>query len=381
MKTLTIILSLIPSLVFPQNSDGRVKCIDVAYNENFEDFELINDSGKKAYIITEDVHNLLKVPATTLKFLQFLHKTKGINTLAIEGGTSTAYLINRYLESGDTLLLREIVRHTFYWGKEHHEFLSKLCAWNRTLPQERKIIVRSGDIEIKQECVVLALNILLDGRTIPPVIARGLEGLQNVFKQKQAHRQQFQALNVLYYYDKDQCRELIEFLIADLRHNETPYKDFFGKDLELFKTMINDLAKLYEFNYRRDMKFMYRDELIFSKLLKLAEACPGGFLYVVGAKHTRPGSSSSKLASDPSSPLKDQVIFISTTGRKKRGKYNGAGVVTRLLSAYPIANNSENVILIKNDVSNHPLTQPIHYTLAYGNNKHVRPFSVSYTGK
>ncbi len=363
-----------------QNNPDPVTGINVGYNNDFSGFEMIEVAGNNAFIITEDVHNRANIPAVTLKFLKFLNKHKNIKTLAIEGGTSTAYLINRYLENQDSSLLREIVRHTFYWSQEHYQFLKALAAWNHTLSAENQIVVQSADIEIKQESVILAINLLIDEKKIPPQISV-LETFKIIFKEREQHRNSFQALNVLYYYDKKKCSNLVETVLADVKANPGEYKKFFMDNFELFNTMVTDLQLLYKFNYHRDSRFKFRDDIIYQKLLKVHKISLNGFLYVVGAKHARPDASSFMLKHYAFSPLKDKVLFISTTGKNKNGKYLGAKDVTKISNQYPQVFNSKFHTLIKNDCRNELFTQPYDYTLALKDNRHVKPFPNSFTGK
>jgi hypothetical protein len=153
------------------------------------------------------------------------------------------------------------------------------------------------------------------------------------------------------------------------------YQDIFGEDYKLVHRMIKDLSVLYVFDYKRDFKFKYRDEMIYEKLWWLSAAHPEGFLYVVGAKHTQPGNSSSRLNLENNSPFRDQVVFILTTGKKKSGKYEGAKAVTKTSQAYPHVFNSSRPVLIRNPKT---ADHPFHYTLAFATDRHVTPFPNSY---
>lgn len=370
---LTFSLCFFSFYAFAQTQSPPV-AIDLDYNTNFRGFELFQPGNNRVFIIAEDVHNRIYVPALTLKFLQYLHTHKNIRTLCIEGGTSTAYLINRYLTTQDSTLLREIVRHTFYWSKEHHLFLKNLATWNNSLPASDRITVRSADIEIKQESVILALNLMMKGKKIPPVIS-SLETFNTLFSEKEKHKEQYQALNVEFYYNKQKSRELVDYILSDIDTN-SGYQNFFGEDFTMFKTMMIDLKSFYKFNYKRDSKFKFRDDIIHEKLIALGNDIPEGFLYVVGARHTRPGSSSFRLRHEDTSPLKNKVVVINTTGKVRKEKYMGAKAVSEISTKYPevFASNA----FIKNENAG---GQYFDYTLAFNTNRHVAPFANSYTGK
>lgn len=352
-------------------SQENIASLDISNNKNFSGFDLLDLKDKKVFIIAEDVHNRVSTPDATLKFFMYLNENAGIRTLAIEGGASTAYLINLYLDTQDTVLLREIVRHTFFWSQEHHTFIRNLAEWNATLPPHKRIQVESADIEIKQESVILAMNYLMEGKDISK--SRYLEGFRNIFKQRESHRQQYQALNTLYYYDKEQCQKLVDDVTGEM--GDPLYHDLFGENYKLVTRMMKDLNVLYVFDYKRELKFKYRDEMIYTKLWWLSGRHPEGFLYVVGAKHTQPGASSGRLNEDEHSPFRHQVTYIMTTGKKKSGKYQGARSVTRISQKNPPMFNSNQAVLIK-----HPQNKShgIHYTLAFSTNRHVNPFPKSF---
>src|ERR1041385_3495905 len=164
---LILLIAVLVTVACHAQHKSPIAKLNVEYQESFDGFDLLDVTNKNVFIIAEDTHNRISMPRTTLKFLRYLYQVNGTRVLAIEAGTSTAWLINKYLANQDTLLLNDIIRHTFYWGIEHREFLQELAKWNQQLDEDRKIRVVSADIELKQESVVLALNVLMEKRAIP----------------------------------------------------------------------------------------------------------------------------------------------------------------------------------------------------------------------
>jgi hypothetical protein len=382
MKTsLNLLLLLTVCLTSWSQNRLPISQVDIGYNQNFHGFDLIGSATNKVFIIAEDMHNRSVAPALTLKFLQFLYSHNGIRTLAIEGGTSTAYLINRYLDQPDTTLLREIARHTFFWSKEHFAYYQALAAWNSTLPLDKRIVFEAADIEIKQESVILAVNFVLSENSIPTSLPL-LGQFRTIFKEKEAHRKQYLGLNMHYYYNRDRCSALVDQVLADLKINGRNYETFFGEQFDFFKTMMTDLQAHYVFDYRTNAKFKFRDDMMYDKLVDISKRRPEGFLQVVGGKHTQPGASSFRLRHDVTSPFKDRVVIMNLAGRKENGKYRGARVVTRLASQYPELFKHGANVLIQNDGSDALLTSTyFDYTLALPHNEEVQPFPNSYWGK
>ena len=369
---------LLSILLFPAFSYGqKIFTVDLQYNANLDGFDSMDVGGKKVVVVAEDVHNRKYAPVLSFKLLQFLHAKNGVQVLAIEGGTSTAYLLNRYLANQDSVLLREIVRHTFYWSREHYELFVRLAEWNQSLPPEKRVRIESADIEIKQESVVLAMNTLLDARQIPMEI-NVLQEFRKIFTEKEGHRKRYAALNVEYYYDKKRCSDLVGSVLKDVAVKEAIYRNFFRENFEMFRTMMSDLQVLYVFNYRRESRFNFRDKFIYEKLVTLTKKNPEGFLYVVGARHTSPGASSHLLQYNKASPGFGKVVTINLTGRKSSGKYVGAKTVTRLAKHHPDIFTSSNHVLIQNEMAESAYS--FDYTIAFGDNHHVTPFSNSFTG-
>ncbi|MBL0740395.1 hypothetical protein [Chryseolinea lacunae] len=355
-----------------------IAVLNVGYNESSSGLAIFDVGNNNVVIIGEDVHNRIDMPRATLKFLQHLHKLNGTRVLAIEGGTSTAFLVNRYLDTQDTVLLREIVRHTFYWGIEHQQFLKELAQWNEQLSDDQKIKLRSADIEIKQESVVLAINVLLKEQETT-ALPSGLRSFREIFEEKSSHRNKFDALNVFYYYDKDKCRKAAEAVLADVAVHPDQYKTIFGPNVGMVKTMMQDLISQYTFNYK-DTHYGYRDAIIYQKLLSLHNDGITKFLYIVGGKHTGQGSSSYRLQHDALSPFHGKVVFINITARKPNGKFQGSKAVSDLSARYPEMFCADCHVLIRNDGSTKLLTQVPDYTLAFKNTSFVRKFSNTFTG-
>lgn len=335
--------------------------------------------GKSVVIVAEYAHNMIAMPRTTLKLLQHLHKANNTRALVIEAGASTAWLINKFLDSQDTLLLRDIARHTFFWGIEHWEFWQELAIWNEQLPVDEKIKVVSADIEIKQESVVLALNILMQQKDIRASMP-GLKTFRDVFDEHSTQRNRFNALNVPYYYDKGRCEGAAKQTLTDIDNRPNEYHLAFGSDLPLVKTMLQDLLSQYKYDYQ-DRNFVWRDKIIYQKLLDIHASGLTTFLYVVGEKHTYAGASSYRLGHEPTSPLKGRVVLIDITGRKPNGKFQEAAAVSKLSRLFPETFCADCNVIIHNDGSSRLLTQTPNYTIAFKNYEHVRRFTRTFDGE
>ncbi len=355
---------------------GPIANLNVEYHQPGKGFEILDIESKDVVIVSENAHNRIDMPRTTLKLLQHLHEVNNTRALVIEAGASTAWLINRFLDTQDTLLLRGIARHAFYWGIEHSELWLELAKWNEQLSADKKIKVVSADIEIKQESVVLALNMLMQQKDIDASMS-GLKTFRDVFKERSEHRNQFDALNVKYYYDKGRCETAANQTLKDINDRPNHYMSFFETDLPFVRIMLQDLLSQYNYNYN-DRKFIWRDQIIYQKLLDIHASGVTRFIYVVGEKHTYIGASSYRLGHEATSPLKGRVVLIKSTGKKSNGTFQEAGELTKLSRLFPEKFCEECHVIIHNDSSSKPLTQIQDYTIAFKNNEHVRKFKKTF---
>jgi len=187
-----------------------------------------------------------------------------VRILAIEQGQSTAHLINQYLASEDTLMLRKIARNTMFWGKENYAFFQDLLAFNKTLPEEERIIVKSIDIEYKMESAIFVINELIRDKAIPPSLEETIGRFQQIFEEKRTHREQFDGLSVMFYYDKEMVTQLVRYTLYDLDNQPSTYTDFFGSDFVQFAMMILDMDDGLTFDYTNpNTNYKFRDRLIY----------------------------------------------------------------------------------------------------------------------
>jgi len=205
----------------------------------------------------------------------------------------------------------------------------------------------------------------------------GLKTFRDVFQERSNHRNQFNGLNVNYYYDKEKCKGAANQTLTDINSRRNEYQSFFGSDLPLVKTMVQDLLSQYEYDYK-DRNFVGRDKIIYQKLVGIHASGVTRFLYVVGEKHTYRGASSYRLEHEATSPFKDRVVLINATGRKSNGKFAEASDLSKLLRLFPGAFCPGCHVIIHNDGTSKPLTQMSDYTIAFKNDEHVRKFAKTF---
>lgn len=312
-------INLILSLIFISiegsiiaQSSPNIRAVSIEKDNDFSGFELIEPDSNQVFVLAEHWHNIRSVPRATMKVLRYLHQQANVRIFAIEQGASVAYMINEYLATGDTTKLRQITRNTMFWGKENWEFFEDLYAFNQELPEQERVFIKSIDIEYKMESAIFVINQLIGDKEIPESLNGTIGEFKQIFETTREHREQYQGLSVMYYYDRDLIENLVLMTIEEMERKSDDYTSFFGDDFIQFATMILEMDDGLTFDYTNpNNNYKFRDRLIHKKFESLVEEYPDtGILCVIGMRHATKGSSIYKLDKLPFSPLYGKVSVI-----------------------------------------------------------------------
>jgi hypothetical protein len=373
---------LVSSLVAAQSS-SNLTSISIQNDQQFSGYDLLREPNKRLFVLGEHWHNIQAVPEASLKVLQYLHQSHGVRVLAIEQGTSAALMVNQYLESGDTTLLRDIARYTMFWAREHRVFFTQLRAYNLELPKDQRIQVKSIDIEYKMESAVYVINQWLDGKTVPDSLSSTLGEFVRIFKETRQHRESYQNLLVHFYYDKSYMKELVAITRQDLYLQPDAYRHVLTDRFEDFSQMITDMLHGLAFDYTNPLtNYKYRDALIEEKFLQLAEEYPTtGILCIIGMRHMEKRSSIYKLNERSGSPWENQVVKVRVSALYNGGFFSGD--LRRINFAHPDQLKDQDATLIKHEASDASLhsKKGFDYTLFLNRNGQLKPFENVYRGE
>ena len=311
IRLFLIISVLWSSYGFAQTSPN-IQSVTIENDDNFDGYDLIEIDSNQVFVLAEHWHNIRSVPKATIKLLRYLHKNGNVRILAIEQGASVAHMINNYLQSGDTTKLRHVIRNTMFWGKENWRFFEELYQFNQSLNSEDRVFVRSIDIEYKMESAIFVINELIGDRSIPESLQGTLGVFKKIFEETRAHRESYQGLSVMYYYDRELIESLVLITIDELERKSEAYTEFFGDDFVQFATMILEMDDGLTFDYTNpNNNYKFRDRLIYRKFESLINEFPDtGILCVIGMRHATKGSSIYKLDKLGFSPLYGKVSII-----------------------------------------------------------------------
>lgn len=367
--------------LFAQFSNSNHKTISIENDDNFQGFELLDTSDNQLFVLAEHWHNIQKVPEATLKLLKYLHQEGNVRILAIEQGESAAFMINSYLESGDTILLKHITRNTLFWGKENRQFFKDLRAFNLSLPESEQIGVWSIDIEYKMASAIYVINKLIEDKEIPKSLQATVGAFQYLFEDTREHREQYDGLAVMFYYDKELVEGLVLKTLNDIEINSEEYISFFGDDFVQFATLILEMDDGLTFDYTNpNTNYKFRDRLIYNKTIELVEENPNtGILCVIGMRHATKGSSMRKLNDLSFSPLYGKVMSIRISALLN--KLITSSDLKRFNFNYPQQLKSNPASLIKHDPDDSALksSKEFDYTLFINATGNLTPFEKVFT--
>ncbi|MEP5614151.1 MAG: hypothetical protein ABJP45_18000 [Cyclobacteriaceae bacterium] len=373
--TSSIACFLLAAMAFAQSSPN-VQVVSIEKDENFNGFELLEVEDKRVFVLAEHWHSIRTVPRATMKLIRYLHERANVRILAIEQGASAAHMINQYLSSGDSLTLRQIARNTMFWGQENYAFLQDLYEFNQSLPKAYRVFVKSIDIEYKMESAVFVINDLIGSKEIPQSLSQTVGVFEQMFEDTRTHREQFDGLSVLYYYDRDFTIQLVSNTLEDIENRSSEYENFFGVDFEQFSTMITDMRDGLTFDYTNpNTNYKFRDDIIHSKFKKLLTTYPDeGVLCVIGMRHVTKGSSIYKLDSEDSSPAFGKVMKIRVSALFKNTFKTSD--LRRINFSFPKQLKERGATLIKHDPSDPALRSAkfFDYTLFLNDNGELTPF-------
>lgn len=359
----------------------NLQSVSISNNDDFAGYDIIDTDNSQVFVLAEHWHNIGMVPRATMKILRYLHKNANVRILAIEQGASVAHMINSYLHSGDTITLRKIARNTMFWGKEHWDFFTDLYHFNESIPSKDRIFVKSIDIEYKMESAIFVINELIGKKTIPTSLKNTLGVFQQLFQDSKAHREQFQGISVMYYYDRELVETLVLATLNELEQKSEVYTNFFGKDFVQFATLILEMDDGLTFDYTNpNNNYKFRDRLIYKKFISLVEEYPKtGILCVIGMRHATKGSSIHKLDHLTFSPLYGSIKTIKVSALLNKMIISSDLRKVNFNFPYQLKSNEATLIKHKNDdMGVFKSGKSFDYTLFINDNGEITPFDKVY---
>ena len=137
-------------------------CLDMVDNGHtdivFDGLTKIDSSFNNKTIFFGEYHEIYALPEIKYNLITFLNQHYGHRDVVMEIGISAAFLYNKFLETGDTNFITS-PRMVFVKTKTEMDYWIKLYQYNKSQPDERKIIIHGYDFERSEMIKFLFLHL------------------------------------------------------------------------------------------------------------------------------------------------------------------------------------------------------------------------------
>lgn len=156
MRTTFFLCFLVFAFTFTQAQEIPRSIIDIEYNDNFDGFELLKpELEKNRVFFTGENHAYYESNMMLeLKMFKYLHNNDDFNVFLFEFGAGAAWLIQQYVVTGDSSLLKDMQHLPF---SKYDKLFNGLRDYYIELPEDRKFRIEGIDREASYELATNAL--------------------------------------------------------------------------------------------------------------------------------------------------------------------------------------------------------------------------------
>lgn len=292
---LTLILGVFTSFItlHAQEKVVQSSVLDIDENSDFSSFAMLDSVvGKYNVFFTGENHLFRKSNyLLQLKMLRYLHQKAGVRHLFLEFGYSRGWLVNKYVQTGDTTLYNIL----FDYSYEEYALLYKgIREFNETLDSSERITVDGIDIERSYTTPLKVLSMLLPDKEAPAEIALSVESIHALAKlndDKNSKEDEGEDGSYKYKvatnYISD--RASLKKILENIKEQKEIYKTYLGDSYFDFNEIVEGLESELK---REDMnatvqEYIYREQFMYDHFLQMTEKYPGQKYYAqFGRCHT-----------------------------------------------------------------------------------------------
>ena len=224
-----------------------------------------------------------------LKMIKYLHKYAGVRNIMFEYGYSYGYLVNEYLQTGDTSLFNSIKKFAYV---EYSNVIKELHEFNMTLDSSERIYLCAIDIERGVYPVAKLLDHLIpeeyDAHDSIVVHLQSISSLATYNDYKLREQDELELSFTNFTYKTNPTLLLVQ---SNFKDYQEEYREVLGDNFELFKSVILDKfnARKRWYSYEQQgavQQYVYRENYMHQRFLKEAEDHPGAWFGQFGRCHT-----------------------------------------------------------------------------------------------
>lgn len=288
-------MTLLSISVFAQKDDDEVYFEEndtlELYGESFAGLEGLDSviKGKRVFITGEN-HTYTESNARLwLKMIKYLHKNAGVRNIMFEYGYSYGWLVNEYLQTGDTNLYNSIKNFAYV---EYSEAIKDLREFNASLDSSEKIYLCAIDIERGIYPIVKLLNHLIpESYEAHDSIIIHLESIVSMASYND-HKLDEQDDNEYSYVRWNfLSNPTVDLVQENFLKFEDEYKKVLGDNFDLFRQVIVEkynarkLWNKYD-NEKAVQQYVYRENYMHKTFLNEYASREGAWFGQFGRCHT-----------------------------------------------------------------------------------------------
>ena len=216
-----------PLLNFFIKNELNKNSITLDFNKNKD--EIINlfkdDIENNDIFLVGEIHSTSKSVKLKIDFLKFFVENADVKYILFEGGYTMGQLLNEFLISGDFKIL-DFIMSSLYgslaYTQEQYDFFVELYEFNKTLPENKKLMFVGIDIEHQPNIALRYINSLLPNTKLPEDI-----------------KEYFELLN------KTTVNNFLintKKIAMGIKENENSFKEYLGDNFFDFSFSINNMS-------------------------------------------------------------------------------------------------------------------------------------------
>lgn len=226
------------------------------FNKPYQELERLGQTFRKSEVFFSGESHAIQMNFTMQEyFAKYFIEKRGVRYILLEASYSQGELLNRYLQTGDDALLREIVESyegTFSYNQGVYQYYKNMYEYNKSLKPEQKFTFVGIDVEYQRNLSAKFMQTLLTPRQPSFDIATNIQKLKDEKN----------------YLDADFLNELK----ASVVQFKKSYETYFGTNFFQFQMLVNNLNESTE-----DMA--KRENAIIKNFITMYEYLPKGRYY------------------------------------------------------------------------------------------------------
>ena len=293
MKYFSLLLFIL--IGYSSYSQEKFHVINIENDSVFEDLAILDSTDNSYRLFFSGENHLFQESnlKLELKLFKYFHQKHDANTLLLEFGDITGWMVSEYVQSGDKKLEKAIEKH---FGKNFFSYFKEIKKYNDSLKEGDKIKIEGIDIQRSLPIGFEMIHHLLPEDSIRPddSILQQIE-LIKFLRGYNKNKNSWGNENVVYFNgsSRNQYSNLksMKLVFNNFKKFQNEYKVYFGENFDLLKRFISSIKKSITYF---DMKktgtpigILYREEHMYTELNKIAKYRPNDKFYgQFGRNHT-----------------------------------------------------------------------------------------------